>query len=129
MFSFDKISISKALSYLFVASLWGITNPLLKRASSIHLTHQNDSMITMLKSLIYDYRKLFPFIFNQMGSLMFYYLLANEPVTIASPLCNSLTFTITSITAYYLGERSQSPLLLFSGIILVLLGTYISFLS
>jgi drug/metabolite transporter (DMT)-like permease len=74
-------------------------------------------------------QNLLPFIFNQIGSLMFYYLLANEPVIIASPLCNSLTFTITSITAYYLGERSQSPLFLFLGITLVLLGTYISFLS
>ena len=118
----------RVLSYLLVAALWGITNPLLKRAatSSSNLS-QNESLLGSLTSLLVDCNKLIPFLFNQLGSLTFYYLLANEPVTVASPICNSLTFAFTAISAFCMGERPQSPTFLACGVLLVLVGTCISF--
>ena len=111
-------------SYVVVACLWGITNPLLKRAAS---ANQTDAIYGTLISLFTDCNKLLPFLLNQLGSLTFYYLLASEPITTAAPLANSLTFGVTAVAAHCLGERNQSPVLLSSGILLVLLGIYISF--
>ncbi len=124
--------IRRAVSYLLVASLWGITNPYLKKAATTSTSTNGSQEPTVLEtvfSLLMDHKKLVPFIFNQCGSLMFYYLLASEPVMIAAPLCNALTFAFTAIAAYCLGERPNSPGLMFLGVICVLAGIYISFLS
>ena len=117
---------SRAAAYVCVALLWGVTNPFLKR--QLTSSTQGETTLQTLISFISDTSKVFPFAINQMGSLLFYYLLANEPVTTASPICNSLTFAFTAVTAFFLGERSQCPALLFLGVACVLLGTYISFL-
>ena len=122
--------IRRVISYLLVASLWGITNPYLKKAaSSSNISSNEPTMIETLLSLVMDHKKLIPFILNQCGSLLFYFHLASEPVMIAAPLCNSLTFAFTALAAYCLGERPKSPVLMFLGVGFVLLGIYVSFLS
>lgn len=123
--------VRRVLSYVLVASLWGITNPLLKKATTTTTSSSSSepTMFGTFKSLLMDPNKLLPFVANQCGSLMFYYLLASEPVMIAAPLCNALTFAITAIAAYCLGEKPSSPALMFSGVLLVLLGIYVSFLA
>ena len=130
MSSSSQDDIRRAVSYLLVASLWGITNPYLKKASSSSNNSNNEStVVETLLSLIKDQQKLTPFVFNQCGSLLFYYLLASEPVIVAAPLCNALTFAFTAIAAYCLGERPSSPGLMFLGVLFVLIGIYVSFLS
>lgn len=117
--------VNRAAAYIGVALLWGITNPFLKR--QLPTTSSTETTFQILISFLSDANKLLPFVINQAGSLLFYYLLANEPVTTASPICNSLTFAFTAVTAYILGERSQYPLALFAGVVCVLVGTYICF--
>lgn len=131
MSSSSQDDIRRAVSYLLVASLWGITNPYLKKATASSSTNssQEPTLIETLLSLLMDHKKLVPFIINQCGSLLFYYLLASEPVMIAAPLCNALTFAFTAVAAYCLGERPNSPGLMFVGVILVLVGIYVCFLS
>ena len=57
------------------------------------------------------------------GSIVFYYLLATQDMSIAAPVSNSLTFVFTAITStLVLGEKINNPLLLATG-------TYLLFVS
>lgn len=42
---------------------------------------------------------------NQLGSVLYNYLLGTTDLALASPVCNSLTFVFTAITAALLGEK------------------------
>ena len=70
-------------------------------------------------------RKLFLCIFalNQLGSALYAMLLGTLDLSLAVPLCNSLTFVVTAVTGYLLGEHVQNPTMLFFGSVLVVLGT------
>ena len=47
-----------------------------------------------------------PFACNQCGSALYFYLLGSETdVSLALPVCNSLTFVFTAATGHLLGER------------------------
>ncbi len=71
-------------------------------------------------------RVLLPFLVNQSGSFVYYYLLSSEPVSRASPICNSLTFLFTATTGYIcFGEEVRYPFLLVIGIIAVLVGVFV----
>jgi drug/metabolite transporter (DMT)-like permease len=66
---------------------------------------------------------LLPFLVNQSGSVVYYYLLSSEPVSRASPICNSLTFLFTAATGYVcFGEEVRHPYLLLIGIFFILVG-------
>jgi uncharacterized membrane protein len=123
----------KVLSYLFVGALWGITNPFLKQGaqqtpspSSLETKETNlfkratESCKTFLKPSIF-----LPIAINQLGSLAFYFLLATDDISVAVPLCNSLTFAFTGLTGWFLGERIHQPILFVVGIVLVLSGIYL----
>jgi len=69
-------------------------------------------------------RALLPFLINQSGSIVFYYILASEKVSDATTICNSLTFAFTALTAYVLGEKINRPWLLLIGVSLVMIGIY-----
>jgi len=116
--------------YLSVGLLWGCTNPFIKRAQQqSHLERLafepgEVSTIETLRRLLIP-SVFIPFAINQSGSFVYLLMLSNEPLTVASITCNSLTFLITAITSYYLGEEIHSPLLLFFGVLLVVIGCYI----
>jgi drug/metabolite transporter (DMT)-like permease len=115
------------LGYLFVSVLWGCTNPFIKHAQSASNKDSKEgtkSTIAMLKKFSRDYKMLVPFFINQCGSLMFYFLLSTEPVSVASPVCNSLTFLFTAITSYFVfNETVQYPMLLIGGTFFIIAGT------
>jgi drug/metabolite transporter (DMT)-like permease len=135
-----ETSARTACLYLAVGVLWGCTNPFLKRGQEEIAQHSGASkenakqsvsksvFISFLHSTLATFQSLlepkllFPFILNQLGGLFFYYLVAIEPMRRAAPLCNSLTFGFTAITAYIIGERSNDPILLGTGVLLVLIG-------
>lgn len=142
------------LSYFLVGILWGCTNPFIKHASNVLqkkkkllISSSNASLGTLdiekqlstsshtsqwnqrldrwfgvfLEPSVY-----IPLIINQCGSLIFYTILFKEPISIASPVCNSLTFIFTALTGYFIfREEVQYPMFLCIGIGLVLLGIYI----
>jgi drug/metabolite transporter (DMT)-like permease len=72
---------------------------------------------------------LFPFMLNQSGSLVFYFLLATENISTTVPVCNSLTFIFTGITGWLLGEKFTHPLLFVTGLVMVVSGLSICALS
>lgn len=63
-----------------------------------------------------------PFILNQSGSVVYVYLLGSTEISMAVPICNSLTFVFTAITAHILGEVPVYPFQTYGGMCLVLIG-------
>ncbi len=92
-----------ALSFILVAAIWGCTNPLLKKGSDttkpLALAERTDN--AMLKSFslviatLLNWRFSVPFLINQAGSLVYFYLLGSTDISMAVPICNSLTFVFT----------------------------------
>jgi hypothetical protein len=41
---------------------------------------------------------------------VFLFLLSKEPVSVAAPVCNALTFVFTAITGYFIGEEVHALL-------------------
>ena len=105
--------------------MWGCTNPYIKHAQELvanskrevqtnsrqqkssmnayddpmgHIGSFLKSSIGRLFDLLTKPMLLLPYALNQTGSLIFYYLLSQEPVSQANPICNALTFVFTAIT-------------------------------
>ena len=76
-------------------------------------------------------RKAFLCVFglNQLGSALYAYLLGSLELSLAVPLCNSLTFVVTAVAGYALGEHVQHPRMLVAGARFVVFGTAICMVS
>ena len=84
------------------------------------------SIISSITMMFTEPSVYIPILINQSGSFVFYFILLHEPISVAGPVCNSLTFIFTAITGYFVfKEEIHSPLLLIIGIIFVLFGIYI----
>lgn len=118
---------SSALQIVAVALLWGCTNPLLNRAAQQkHHTVQHATLLKQLYndiySLVANYRFLLCYLLNQCGSVLFLYLLGNTPLSLASPLCNGLTFVTTALMSYYIGEHVNINMYTVAGCTLIVTG-------
>ncbi|KAJ1433306.1 hypothetical protein B484DRAFT_326837 [Ochromonadaceae sp. CCMP2298] len=115
-----------AVGYAAVGILWGCSNPFIKHGQAGQGRTEKSSVLGEIYSLLSKPRLLIPFMVNQSGSLVYYYMLSSEPVSRASPICNALTFLFTAITGYFcFGEEVQNPLLVLLGVLCILLGVYI----
>lgn len=111
-------------SFVLVSLIWGVTNPFLGRAakgggggkedaaglsrSTASSSPQRGFIASALLELVkffLNWRFWVPYAINQSGSLLYNYLLGTSDISLASPICNSLTFVVTGITAKLLGER------------------------
>ncbi len=136
------ISLKTVFGYLFVSILWGCTNPFIKHAqqasqsaNGTQAPHQPTSLLNKevskskgffhdIKKMVLNFSLMVPFALNQAGSAMFFYLLSTEPVSVASPVCNSLTFLFTALTSLIVfKEYVKHPLLLLIGSLFILGGT------
>lgn len=121
-------ALTPIVGYFTVGILWGVTNPFIKRAAATKTavtTTGNKSHVSTLRHFCIEPKIFIPFLVNQMGSLVFYYLLSKEPVSRTAPICNAITFTFTALTGYvFLKEEIRSPILLIIGSLMVVLGTY-----
>ena len=121
-------ALTPIVGYFTVGILWGVTNPFIKRAAAsktVVTATGNKSHFSTLRHFCTEPKIFVPFLVNQMGSLVFYYLLSKEPVSRTAPICNAITFTFTALTGYvFLKEEIRSPILLAIGSLLVVLGTY-----
>mmetsp|Transcript_18751 Transcript_18751/g.28919 ORF Transcript_18751/g.28919 Transcript_18751/m.28919 type:complete len:170 (+) Transcript_18751:256-765(+) len=136
-------------SILVVGAFWGCTNPFLRRGAAtatagVDKDDKDDSPNTTKKetknqehtksttsssslgstvlSSLQKFRRWevwVPYLFNQCGSLFFYYLLANSNLTVAVPVCNALSLVFSIVTSFYLGERVDKPLRAIFGATLV----------
>ena len=119
-----------ACLYILVGLTWGCTNPFLKRAheESVRVSKQaatkpKQGWRARVWGVVTNPALLLPYGLNQCGSFLFYFLSAVEPVQRAAPVCNTLTFVLTAVTAHFaLGEEVQQPFLFYSGVLLVSCG-------
>lgn len=76
-----SLSAGDMLSLLFVAILWGVTNPFLRKgAEGVERVKVEGSVRRLLyeaKFLVSNYRYVVPFLLNQSGSVVFYLTLAS----------------------------------------------------
>jgi len=64
-----------------------------------------------------------PFLINQCGSIAYNFLLGTTDISLASPICNSLTFIFTGLTARLaLGERQPITFRTVAGTTLIVAG-------
>ncbi|XP_047469886.1 transmembrane protein 234 homolog [Penaeus chinensis] len=100
------------LCLLVVSILWGVTNPLLKRASvgieDIQMSNPLLQTLYEVKFLASRFSYVFPFLLNQLGSVVFVYLLGAADLSLAVPISNSLTFLVTTVAGHCLGEETTS---------------------
>nr|XP_050866174.1 transmembrane protein 234 homolog isoform X2 [Vespula vulgaris] len=91
------------------AFLWGVTNPLIKKgASGLENIKAKTSCGQFFKELYFLFtnaKYMTPFLFNQIGSLLYYLALQGADISLAVPVSNSLTFVITAVTGWILGEK------------------------
>jgi drug/metabolite transporter (DMT)-like permease len=106
--------------YILVSLLWGCTNPLLKRAQADPDIRDATFVQKLVKPKIF-----LPIAINQLGSVVFYYLLATEPLSFAVLIANSLTIVVTCITGWFMGEEIHSVSNFAAGSAFILTGIYL----
>ena len=122
--------------YFLVGILWGCTNPFIKYAqaknngSSLPTNNNNTveskTYLNTIKKFVTDPFMFLPFLLNQSGSFFYYFIIASQPISVASPICNSLAFMFTAVTGYcYFKEELHSLSLLLIGVAFVLTGSFI----
>lgn len=113
---------NEILKYLFVSILWGFTNPLIKRGTfgldQIQLEHKEWVKYHEVKYLLTRWQYLIPQIINLSGSAVFYYLLGESDISRVVPIANSLTFVMTCLASYVLGESLKTADLVGIGLII-----------
>lgn len=97
---------------MVVAAIWGCTNPLLKAGNEATATVAKSGnavgdALKQIAATLLNWRFSIPFLVNQSGSLVYYYLLGSTEISMAVPIVNSLTFVFTALAAAALGERAQ----------------------
>ncbi|XP_067242669.1 transmembrane protein 234 [Chanodichthys erythropterus] len=126
------VSTSEVLCLLFVAILWGGTNPFLKKGTEgIEGVQRDNKLLQFLaevKFLFLNFKYLVPFLLNQSGSLMFYFTLASTDLSLAVPMVNSLTFLFTLLMGKLLGEEFGGKRALL-GMLLIMSGVTVCVLS
>ncbi|XP_035729531.1 transmembrane protein 234 homolog [Vespa mandarinia] len=120
------VNTESVIYLVLVAFLWGITNPLIKKgASGLENVEAKTSYGQFFKELYFLFtnaKYMTPFLFNQIGSLLYYLALQGADISLAVPVSNSLTFVITAVTGWILGEK-RAERNTYIGMILILMGT------
>ena len=80
------------------------------------------SVAAQLLHLFLNWQFWVPYGINQAGSLLYNYLLGSTDLSLASPICNSLTFVFTGITARALGEPQPFNWSFILGALLIVAG-------
>jgi drug/metabolite transporter (DMT)-like permease len=123
------------VSIILVAALWGCTNPLLRKASTdltdpaeTNETSETISSIRSALSYISKFRHVavwLPYALNQLGSVLFYYTLANTDLSLAVPACNALSLVFSIFTSWNIGEQIDQPLQTLFGASLIVGGVVV----
>lgn len=119
-----------------VSLFWGVSNVLLKTGSNVLLKTATDDirqpgLIAELRCLALSIRFLIPFLLNQLGSLLFHFLLSHSPMVLLVPCVNGMTVVITAVTSCLVGEGRATVAWpgLAVGTSLVMIGSTICLLS
>eukprot|EP00747_Dinoflagellata_sp_TGD_P165259 gnl/TRDRNA2_/TRDRNA2_186303_c0_seq1.p1 gnl/TRDRNA2_/TRDRNA2_186303_c0~~gnl/TRDRNA2_/TRDRNA2_186303_c0_seq1.p1 ORF type:complete len:147 (+),score=17.98 gnl/TRDRNA2_/TRDRNA2_186303_c0_seq1:128-568(+) len=131
------------LSFCAVGTLWGATNPFLREgaqsadgtngctASDTERSGEaqvQDSgslpkrVLAQLFRAFARWRFLAPFLLNQLGSVLYYYLLGEHPISVAVPAANSIAFAVTAVVEQWRGGVLPNPVALLGGAACVICG-------
>ena len=119
-------------SLVIVGFFWGVTNPFLRRGVVISNEANNPSHSAKWLGSLVSFTKIAvwcPYLVNQLGSLLFYHLLATSDLSLAVPICNALALVFGSVTAYFLDEKVDDPIRSIFGCLLITMGVIICMLS
>jgi hypothetical protein len=125
----------ESLFLLLVGALWGCTNPFMRRASHNQNEENRESDSNATKPFINLLLRLanikiwLPYALNQVGSLLYYKLLASSRMTISVPICNATAMVFSCITSILLGERVDRPWRAGVGVLLIMLGSGICMMA
>lgn len=128
----------KHFPFFAVGLLWGVTNPFIKRGSSVLETSsskkatENKNKLYQIflefKSILLRWQYIVPFLLNQSGSLLYVHALQHSEISLAVPITQSCTFLFTTLTALCLGEQMPNKQS-FIGIALISIGINICIYS
>ena len=131
------------VSMILVGLLWGCTNPFLRKgsvevnksaaaAAAETNTNTDDDEHKKTKNpmtvwQVFRNMQLYvPFLLNQAGSVVFYFLLANSNISMAVPICNAFALVFSFLTsAFVTGEPNEKPIQIIVGASLILVGVTI----
>ena len=131
------------VSMILVGLLWGCTNPFLRKgsvevnksaaaAAADNNTNTDDDEHKKTKNpmtvwQVFRNMQLYvPFLLNQAGSVVFYFLLANSNISMAVPICNAFALVFSFLTsAFVTGEPNEKPIQIIVGASLILVGVTI----
>jgi hypothetical protein len=123
-----------AVAYVLCGAIWGLTNPLIrlgavkiaedeaKRNESTATPSATTSLLVRIVRLATNWKFYVPYLLNQSGSLVFYWLLSTSEVSMSVPIINSLTQIFTFIGSLALGETMSNLPSAVAGCLLISLG-------
>ena len=130
-----RMTLTNVTTWILVGALWGCTNPFLRKGLTKPETKQCQqdapptqkrinigSKILHALSMFRYIRVWLPYLLNQSGSILYYKVLADSNLTLAVPICNSLTLLFSVMTSFALGERVDKPVRAILGAALVMSG-------
>lgn len=124
----------EALFLLLVGALWGCTNPLMRKAAentNINNSADSNSPTSFIKliSKLANIKIWLPYAMNQLGSLLYYKLLASSNLSVSVPICNATAMAFSCITSTLMGERVDKPLRAVVGVALIMVGSGICMMA
>ncbi|KAI8829666.1 hypothetical protein BC829DRAFT_149082 [Chytridium lagenaria] len=107
--------LNNAVGLPLVALCWGSTNPFIKRGSrglqQITDKHINSPWWKRTAAeywfLLTRWQYVVPLAINLSGSMVYYYTLGQSDLSNAVVVTNSVTFAVTLLTGYALGEEKE----------------------
>lgn len=118
---------------LVVGFLWGCTNAYMKKVNKDEKEddikerdkgNKKKHLIKEFFSLLNNINILFLFLINQLGSVLYYFLLTKSDISLIMPLANTFAFFFTYITEIFV-FRKQITLKSTLGLILVSVGAFL----
>ncbi|CAG9478050.1 conserved Plasmodium protein, unknown function [Plasmodium vivax] len=94
--------------YLLVGLLWGCTNAFMKGGCARGEEEKQKGLFRETIGLLNNWYVVIPYLFNQAGSVLYYYLLGQGDISLVMPLCNVLCFVFTFLTEMALFKRAFS---------------------
>lgn len=123
------VTIESVICLVIVAFLWGVTNPLIKRGSAglenVKAATRYGQTFKEISFLVTNMKYMVPFLVNQLGSVLYFVALQGTDMSLAVPVSNALTFEVTAVTGWILGEKKANRNT-YIGMILILIGTTLS---
>ncbi|KAI9226932.1 MAG: transmembrane protein [Piptocephalis tieghemiana] len=112
------------IGFILVAICWGLTNPFIRKGTK-GLDQVKPGPLGLAVSQFFylatRWQYVLPLALNLSGSIVYYYTLGKSELSLAVPIANSLTFLLTTLTAWALGEETGG-LSTIIGTLTVLLG-------